>query len=552
MPDTTVFTARKIVTLNPSTPEATAVAVREGRILAVGTLEECASWGPHTVDRRFEGEVLVPGFVEAHGHTADGMVSMLPYVGFHDFPLADGGVARGVHGYDELIEVLKKADAALPEGEPLVANSFDPIFFPGEARLSKEHLDRVSTKRQVVVRHASGHLLTLNSVALREEKIGRDCATPGVPRGADGEPTGELQEGPAMSLAVRSQKKLMALNMNPELVRNHGRLCRNAGVTTSTELLGFLLVAPKLVDAWHGVVDADDFPARLVLYNAPTIPGRTVDYEAVAEQALALRERDTPKMRNMGAKLLTDGSIQGWTAVMLWPGYYTGEDQGLLVVTPEELTAQLRAFHRRRMNVHCHCNGNGGAQAFIDAVERVLAEDAWLDHRHVVQHSQTTTQAQYRRMARLGLCANIFTNHAWYWGDQHWNLTMGPERTRAMWACRTALREGVALSTHSDSGVTPIGQLMTMWCAVNRLSHTGRRLGEEERITAAEALHATTLGAAFQLHLDHEIGSIECGKLADFTVLENSPLDVDPLAIKDIRVWGTVIGGVPYEAERAR
>ena len=154
--------------------------------LAVGTLEECASWGPHTVDRCFEGEVIVPGFVEAHGHTADGMISMMPYVGYHDFPLADGGVARAVRGYDELIEVLKKADATLPEGQPLIANSFDPIYFPGEARLSKEHLDRVSTKRQVIVRHASGHLLTVNSVVLREEKIGRDCATPGVQRGADG------------------------------------------------------------------------------------------------------------------------------------------------------------------------------------------------------------------------------------------------------------------------------------------------------------------------------------------------------------------------------
>jgi predicted amidohydrolase YtcJ len=552
MSETTIFTARKIVTMNPANPLATAVAVREGRILAVGTPEECAAWGPHTLDRRFEEQVLIPGFVEAHGHTADGMLSMLPYVGFHDFPLADGTVAPGVHGYDELIEFLAKADAALPEGVPLIANSFDPIYFPGEARLSREHLDRVSTRRQVIVRHASGHLLTVNSVVLREEDIGRDCTTPGVARRADGEPNGELQEPPAMSLAKRAQKQLMAMNLDPELLRLHGRMCRNAGVTTSTELVGLLLIAPKLVDIWHGVVDADDFPSRLVVYNAPAMPGRQVNYDEIAEQALRLRERDTPKLRNQGAKLVVDGSIQGWTAVLQWPGYFTGEDQGLLLVSPEELEAQLRAFHTRRMNVHCHCNGNGAAQAFIEAVEHVLATDAWLDHRHVVQHSQTTTQAQYRKMARLGLCANIFTNHAYFWGDQHWTLTMGPERTRGMWACRTALREGVPLSIHSDSGVTPIGHLMTMWCAVNRLSHTGRRLGEEEKITPAEALYAATLGGAWQLHMDDEIGSIECGKLADFAVLDRSPLDVDPLAIKDIRVWGTVVGGMTYEAERPR
>ena len=186
----------------------------------------------------------------------------------------------------------------------------------------------------------------------------------------------------------------------------------------------------------------------------------------------------------------------------------------------------------------------------VDAVEQVLAEDAWLDHRHVVQHSQATTPAQYRRMGRLGLCANIFTNHLWYWGDQHWDITMGPDRTRGMWACRTALDHGVPLSFHSDSGVTPIGHLTTMWCAVNRVTRSGRVAGEFERITPAEALHAATLGGAFQLHLDHEIGSIEAGKLADFAVLEESPLDVDPMQIRDIGVWGTVVGGVPHEAPR--
>jgi len=200
--------------------------------------------------------------------------------------------------------------------------------------------------------------------------------------------------------------------------------------------------------------------------------------------------------------------------------------------------------------VHCHANGNATGQAFIDAVEQALAESAWLDHRHVLQHSQTTTAAQYRKMGRLGVCANIFTNHIWYWGDQHHDLTVGPERARGMWACRTALEAGVPLSFHSDSGVTPVGHLMTMWCAVNRTTRSGRVLGEYEKLTPYEALHAATLGGAHQLHMDHEIGSIECGKWADFAVLDVSPLDVAPEAIRDIGVWGTVVGGVPHEAPR--
>jgi predicted amidohydrolase YtcJ len=549
---TVVFTARSIVTMNPANPEATAVAVRDGRVLCVGSAEECAGWGEHTVDDRFRDHVLVPGFVEAHGHTADGMVAMLPYVGFSDYPLPDGGVAPGVDSYDALLAVLRAADAALPAGEVLLANSFDPIFFPEEPRLSREHLDRVSTTRPIFVRHASGHLATVNSALLEAEGITSASTTPGVAMGADGEPNGELQEAPAMSLASMAWNRLMAMSADPQLLVHHGALCRNAGVTTSTELVGMLLVMPQVREAWQPIVDAPDFPARMVLYNVPVMPGSTADYDAVAEVAADLRATDSDKFRNGGIKLVIDGSIQGWTAVMLWPGYYTGEDHGLLLSTPEELVGMLRAFHSRRLNVHCHCNGNGAAQVFIDAVEQVLAEDAWLDHRHVVQHSQATTPAQYRRMGRLGICANIFTNHIWYWGDQHWDLTMGPDRTRGMWACRTALDHGVPLSFHSDSGVTPIGHLTTMWCAVNRITRSGRVAGEYERLTPHEALHAATLGGAHQLHMDHEIGSIETGKLADFAVLDASPLEVDPLAIRDIGVWGTVVGGVPFEAPRSR
>jgi hypothetical protein len=118
-----------------------------------------------------------------------------------------------------------------------------------------------------------------------------------------------------------------------------------------------------------------------------------------------------------------------------------------------------------------------------------------------------------------------------------------------MEACRTAEREGVSFSIHSDANVTPLGHLHTMWCAVNRLTPSGRVLGPDERISAESALRAVTLGSAYQLHLDHEFGSIECGKAADFTVLADDPLEVDPIDIRDIDVWGTVVGGQAFAAD---
>ena len=148
------------------------------------------------------------------------------------------------------------------------------------------------------------------------------------------------------------------------------------------------------------------------------------------------------------------------------------------------------------------------------------------------------------------MCANIFTNHIWYWGDQHRDLTIGPERARRMEPCATAEREGVSFSIHSDANVTPLGHLHPMGCAVNRVTASGRVLGEYERISAESALRAVTLGAAYQLHADDEFGTLECGKAADFTVLEENPLTVDPMTIRDIGVWGTVVGGTPFAAKR--
>ena len=534
--------------MNPANPEAQAVAVRDGRIICVGTLEECQSWGEATVDDRFDNHVLVPGFVEAHGHTMDSASELMPYVGYHPYPLSDGSSTPAIRSYEELIARLKAEDATLPAGEPLVANGFDPIYFPDLPRLSSRELDKVSTDRPVFVRHASGHLATVNTALLKAEGITKDSPTPGVGKDARGKLTGELQEAPAMMLAKAAFGKMMAAGLGPAPIQIHAAMCRNAGVTTSTELVGMLLLDESQVQVWQDTVNDEAFPARMVLYNLPTMPGSTADYDAVAEKAVKLREIETDKLRAPGIKLVADGSIQGWTAVMMEPGYYTGEDHGLLQFSPEDLLAAVQAFHARKLNVHCHCNGNGAGQIFVDAVEEVLRGDAWLDHRHVLQHSQTTTAAQYRKMGRLGICANIFTNHIWYWGDQHFEQTMGPERTRGMWACRTALDNNVPLSFHTDSGVTPIGHLMTMWCAINRLTPSGRVLGEYEKITPYEALHAATIGGAFQLQMDHEVGSIEAGKFADFAVLADSPLDVDPLGIRDIAVWGTVVGGVPFEA----
>jgi predicted amidohydrolase YtcJ len=543
-----IYAARKIITMNPSNPEGTHVAVRDGRILGVGSLEEVAVWGEHTLDESFADQVIVPGFVEAHAHVMEGAMALMPYLGYFDRPLPDGSTAPGVRSHEALIERLKEIDASLSDPEePIVGRGFDPIYFEGE-RLTRQHLDQVSTTRPIFLYHASGHLATANSAMLAADEITADLQVDGLGRDASGELDGELREPPAMSLCRTGYRAVMRANADEQALWNFGACARNAGITTVTDLGGTLTLAPRGLPMWQRVVNDPRFPARVAMYNLPAMPGAAADFAAAADAILALQDEGSDKLRFPGVKFILDGSIQGWTALLNPPGYLTGNDHGQLLTVPEQFRDWLRPFHDAGLNVHMHCNGNRTQDLAIETVEAILRESPWLDHRHTITHAQLTTQAQLRKMARLGLCANFFANHLWYWGDQHYEQTVGPERANALEPCASALREGVPFSIHSDAGVTPLGQLHTMWCAVNRLTPKGRVLGPAERISPYEALKAVTLSAAYQLHLDAEIGSLEAGKRADFAVLAEDPLAVDPLTIRDIRVLGTVLGGVHFPA----
>lgn len=544
-----IYSARRIVTMDPSNPTATHVAVQDGRILAVGSLEDVSVWGPAEVDETFADLVLVPGMIEAHAHLLEGALWAYEYVGYFPRRGPDGAWHGGFTSIDELVDHLATLDATMDDpDEPLFCWGLDPIYFTGD-RLTARHLDRASARRQIVVFHASLHLATVNTATLRAGNITADTETEGVLLGPDGEPTGELQEVPAMMLAPPMTPALRSLR-NDTSYWTLGTVAVNAGVTTVTDLASQALFNQGAADASARIVNDPAFPIRMVPYCTPAFGPVMPDLDALVTRFEELRTTSTDKLVYGGIKLIGDGSIQGYTAVMNWPGYVTDAPQGLWQVPPDQFDGLVAALHRAGINVHIHANGDAVIDAAIDAVDRALREHAWLDHRHTIQHCQLTTRAQYRRMARLGMCGNLFANHLWFWGDQHHDATVGPDRARRLEAAATAKREGVRFSLHSDAAVTPLGQLHTMWCAVNRVTPSGRVLGPEERISAEDALQAVTVDAAYQLHLDHVLGSIEVGKFADFTVLEEDPLEVDPMRIRDIGVWGTVLGGVTHPAAR--
>ncbi len=539
----TIYPARVVRTVNRSNPVAEAVAVSDGRVVAVGAVDELRRWGVATIDDRFADQVIVPGFVEAHAHAMEGALWRHVYVGFRDRSGPDGRRWPGCRTIEAVIDRLRDAAADGPgRREPLVAWGLDPIYFAGD-RLLGTHLDRVSTDRPVFVMHASAHLATANGAMLRASGIDASTSTPGVDKGADGEPTGELQEPAAMGLARGGMAALFAGIGTDDALRAMASLARRAGVTTMTDLGGLPLADDAAIDRLLAVTADDAFGVRLVPFLA-TIGGPPMSPEAAAARSVELKARGTDTCLLGRRKLVLDGSIQGWTAQVSWPGYLTRTHQGQWLIPPEHVMAEVAEHQRVGIQVHAHCNGDLATELFLDAVEAATIAHPRPDLRHTVTHCQLTTPAQYRRMATLGVGANVFSNHLVTWGDQHRDQTVGPERARGMNAAATALRHGVALSLHSDAPVTPLGGVQLMWCAVNRLTDSGHVLGDHERISAADALEAVTIGGAYLLKLDHLVGSLEAGKLADFAVLSDDPLDVGPGAIRDIEVVASCRGGV--------
>ncbi|WP_454668747.1 amidohydrolase [Achromobacter kerstersii] len=543
----TIYAARSILTMNPAQPRATHVAVKDGRILGVGSKEDLAGWGPSQVDDRYADKVLMPGLVEGHCHLPEGGMWKFVYVGFYDRRGPDGRLWSGLKSFDAVAGRLREAERSLPAGETLIGWGFDPIFFDGQ-RMRVQDLDAVSNTRPIVVMHASMHLMNVNSPMLARAGIDRDTDIEGVTRMEDGRPSGELCEFAAMFPVMRLiGSPFRTVGLSEDGLRMFGKVAQWAGVTTATDLVNEL--GDDGLATLARITAEADYPVRIVpAASALTYAG---DPAKCLEKLSAAKRLNHDKLHLGMVKLVVDGSIQGFTARVRWPGYYNGAPNGIWVIAPAELDATVQAYHDAGVQLHIHTNGDEATQRAIEAVDLALRRTPRRDHRHTLQHCQMADAAQFRRMASLGMCANLFANHLYYWGDAHYALTMGPDRANRMDACASAARAGVPFSIHSDAPITPLGPLFTAWCAVNRQAASGRILGESERISVDAALHAVTLGAAYTLHMDHLVGSIEVGKYADFCVLGDDPAAVPAERLKDVAVLGTVVGGRPLSLEGA-
>ena len=540
-----VLKARSIVTLDSAVAQATAVAVQDGRVLHTGMFDQVmADLSAHTieVDDQFADAVIVPGFIEAHSHIQrEGALSRYPWVGAYPRRRVDGTYQDGCTTAVAVIERLHKAHGELKDpNESLIAVGFDQSMVNGEA-ITLQMLDSVSETRPIWVMQSNGHVGHANSAMMARAGVDRTSTEEGVHRDANGEPTGEIRE---LALALFLGKHVELDAGGESAIWDAGYLSRQVGCTMVTDLA--YIPSMKSVEAYSAIVDNPMFPTRVRYAPNVTFLSLRQDVDAMMELFQKLQTFNSDKFGMGPLKFIADGSIQGRTARLNWPGYCCGSPNGMWLGDPEEIFKQMLPFHSAGYQIALHTNGDEAIQAGLDIYQRLLEAHPRLDHRHRLEHVQMATDAMFRRMKTLGVCVNLFANHLYYWGDTHRNDTMGPAKARHLDAVGTAVRMGIPHSIHSDAPVTPLDPLFTMWCAVNRVTSSGHVLGEAERISPTDALRAVTIGSAYLLNCDDEYGSIEVGKHADFAVLAADPSEVDPMEIKDIEVLATVLGGVVH------
>jgi predicted amidohydrolase YtcJ len=525
-----------IVTLDPANRVAEALAVRDGRIIAVGSeADVLVLQGPETRIVDLGEHALLPGFIDAHGH----ITQVARYTAMLN--VASPPVGR-VESVEDLKSVLRAhiAEAEVAPGSWVVASGYDDALLAEGRHPTRFDLDAVSTEHPILALHVSLHLATANSAALALANVTGETPDPdgGVFRRVAGssEPNGVMEEhamwtvlgqvpqptGPDVIAAIGDAQKLYA---------SHGFTTAQDGGTDS-----------RSFELLKAAQDSGTLFLDIIAY------GFWNDFGAVVEAARKPVGEYDGHLKLGGGKIVLDGSPQGKTAWLSKPYYVPPEGLGADYVgypalDDESVYAFAKQLRGQDWPILAHANGDAAAEQWIRTVERLRKEQGASDWRPVMIHAQALRRDQLPRVVAVGMIPSFFVAHTFYWGDWHRDSVFGPERAAAISPTASALANGVKFTIHNDAPVVPPNGVFLLWTATNRITRSGQVLGPEERLTAEQALRALTIDAAYQAFEENEKGSLEPGKLADLVILSANPMDVEPGAIRDIEVLETVKAG---------
>ncbi len=548
----TVYVARKIVTMDPGWPTATAVAVKDGRILSVGTLEDLKPWldrFPYEIDRRFAKQVIYPGFIEAHGHPVMGSVAIsLPPLTY--FPLRNpyGPDFPGVKTRDGAMELLRKyVKAAQSPDQTVMTWGYDVVAMGGDLP-TRADLDAISKTQPIIVWDASEHYVFANSAAIQKYGITDDLVarTIGAGKNPDGSSNGQfLGTEAAKIIVLKPLSEILTPQEGLKRLRYLGALMQQAGITTTGDLFfgGVnLQLETMLTQQYFGQPNSI---ARIVhVADGVTFTGLYGD--KAIDEALKLRDTSNERIMFNGVKFYADDAFVSLGMELQFPGYINdGKFKGLFMFNSKEAFLDaMRPWWNKGFQIHVHSNGSGGNQITLDALAALQAETPRFDHRFTFEHFGISSTAQGRQLKALG--ALVSTNP--YYVAERADLNadqIGTDRASLASRMATLLKQDVVVSLHSDTPVGVPSPLYEVWTAVNRIGElSGKTHAPAERVREVErAMRMVTIDAAYTLGVNDRIGSIEAGKFADFVVLDKDPQEVGRKTIKDIKVIATITAG---------
>lgn len=533
----------EIITMEGPQDFAEAVLVSDGYIKAVGAYTSVAA--QKSTDCKMidlKGKTMLPGFIDGHSHiSAVGQYTVMCNL-------------EEAKNFEELVLILKKfiERRTWQAGEMVMGYAYDHNFMEEGRHPDKKILDLASGTQPILIFHTSGHMGVVNSAML--QLLGYDENTPDFEGGlidrypGTREPSGYLEELAIM--AARERADFSHYDADALFVEGQKEYLSN-GVTTVQD--GGTMDAA--LDMMRRADAAGKLKVDIVAYPSP-LKAMTENLEETIEKNADCVNKYAGHVKIGGYKILMDGSPQGRTAWMSKPYVaFEGDDPnycGYPWLSHEEAKRCVDKAIHDNMQLLCHCNGDAASEEFVTLYEEGVKASANPNKdnlRPVMIHCQTVRDDQLDRMVTLGMIPSIFVAHTWYWGDVHLK-NFGPLRGSRVSPVKSALDRGLYYNLHTDTPVVKPKMLHSVWAAVNRITRNGIEIGPEQRVGVYDALKGITINAAYCYSEENSKGSIKAGKRADLVIVDQNPLKVDKMTIRDIQVLETIKDGeTVYKAD---
>ncbi len=528
-----IFTGGTILTMEPALERVEALGIRNGKIVALGSLDAVLAALPDAPVQDLAGHTLLPGFIDAHSHP-------LWAAKTRGAPVVDVR-AETVPTYAALVAKIKRRVAVAKPGEHLLFFGLDPQLHPDMENPTRDFLDSLAPDNPLGIQTSNCHALFMNSAGFEACGIGPETPTPTgsvIERDASGRPSGRIEE----AITWRALETFYRAWGDDRLSREFETQIRDFirhGITTVTEHLYL-----PFYKAWYLNALKRGLPLpRVAAYQQATTPGMAVE---------PLTDPDD-RLWMAGVKIHADGSpFLGniWLTqpylesritlerMNLKPGHTGGPNY------PQAFfETMLREYFGAGWQMSIHTQGDRTIDMVLDLVESLLEEEPRPDHRFRLEHCALMRSDQIERAQRLGVLCSFFINHITHWGAPIEDALFGPERAAHYMPVGSAVAAGMPISLHADTPMTDASALVLMQAAATRRAHDGRVLGPEECIDTRTALRAVTIDAAYQIGMEDRLGSLAPGKHADLAILAKNPLQVAADDLSRIAVKETWLAG---------